>query len=95
MFLLIPPKNIDIKSYKQSVQTIKKRLDDTVGESEYLLKKKKDSLELILPLSVFPGENLKEERENLVKLIKELKMSISGTRGYNEAIITKGGLAGR
>ena len=66
MFLLIPPKNIDIKSYKQSVQTIKKRLDDTVGESEYLLKKKKDSLELILPLSVFPGENLKEERENLM-----------------------------
>ena len=38
-------------------------------------------------------EITKEERENLVKLIKELKMSISGARGYNEAIITKGGVS--
>jgi predicted Rossmann fold flavoprotein len=35
----------------------------------------------------------KEERENLVKIIKNLPVHISGTRGYNEAIITKGGIS--
>ena len=34
-------------------------------------------------------EITKEERENLVKIIKNLPVHISGTRGYNEAIITK------
>ena len=37
-------------------------------------------------------EITKEERENLVKIIKNLPVHISGTRGYNEAIITKGGI---
>ena len=38
-------------------------------------------------------EITKEERENLVKIIKNLPVHISGTRGYNEAIITKGGIS--
>lgn len=35
----------------------------------------------------------KEERKSFVDLIKNLGMTITGMRGYNEAIITKGGLA--
>ena len=38
-------------------------------------------------------EITKEERGNLVKIIKNLPVHISGTRGYNEAIITKGGIS--
>ncbi|SES92084.1 BaiN/RdsA family NAD(P)/FAD-dependent oxidoreductase [[Clostridium] polysaccharolyticum] len=35
----------------------------------------------------------KEERKVLVSLIKNLSMEITGFRGYNEAIITKGGIS--
>lgn len=35
----------------------------------------------------------KEERANLVKVIKEFTMGIASLRGYNEAVITKGGIA--
>lgn len=66
-----------------------------------------NSLDKLLPKKLIPvivelsginqykkvHEITKEERENLVKLIKELKMSISGARGYDEAIITKGGVS--
>ena len=66
-----------------------------------------NSLDKLLPKKLIPvivelsginqykkvHEMTKEERENLVKLIKELKMSISGARGFNEAIITKGGVS--
>ncbi len=39
------------------------------------------------------NEITKGERMNLVELTKELVLNITGTRGYNEAIITKGGIA--
>ena len=35
----------------------------------------------------------KEERENLLHCIKEYKLHITGTRDYNEAIITQGGIS--
>ena len=34
----------------------------------------------------------REERQNFVKLMKHFEMTILGLRGYNEAIITKGGV---
>ena len=37
-------------------------------------------------------EITKEERQAFVKLIKNLPMEITGTRGFNEAIITRGGV---
>jgi hypothetical protein len=37
-------------------------------------------------------EITKEERMGFVKLIKNLPMEITGTRGFNEAIITRGGV---
>jgi hypothetical protein len=38
------------------------------------------------------NEITKEERLGFVKLIKNLPMTITGTRSFNEAIITKGGV---
>lgn len=38
------------------------------------------------------NEITKEERKNLVYLIKHLTMQVSGTRDFNEAIITRGGI---
>lgn len=35
----------------------------------------------------------KEERANLVKTMKEFTMGVASLRGYNEAVITKGGVA--
>ena len=35
----------------------------------------------------------KEERWNLVHLIKQFKLGVAGLRDYNEAVITKGGIA--
>ena len=39
------------------------------------------------------NEISKEERKNLVNLLKALPMTITGLRGWNEAIITKGGIS--
>lgn len=39
------------------------------------------------------NEITKEERERLVDIIKNLPLHILGVRGYNEAIITKGGVS--
>jgi predicted Rossmann fold flavoprotein len=39
------------------------------------------------------NENTKEERMKLVSLLKGLPMTIIGLRGWNEAIITKGGVS--
>lgn len=39
------------------------------------------------------NEITKEERERLVKLLKNLSLNITSLRGYNEAIVTKGGIS--
>lgn len=39
------------------------------------------------------NEITKEERQRLVHLIKDFTMTLTGLRGYNEAIITKGGVS--
>lgn len=40
-------------------------------------------------------EITKEERRSFVRLIKDFTMTLTGLRGYNEAIITKGGVSVR
>lgn len=52
---------------------------------------------VMVELSGIPGEKkvheiTKEERKNLVHLIKHLTMTVTGTRDFREAIITKGGV---
>jgi len=54
--------------------------------------------EVILELAGIDGERsaytvTKPEREALVRLTKELPLTITGTRGFDEAIITCGGIA--
>ena len=39
------------------------------------------------------NEVTKEERKTFVELIKKLPLTVTGCRGYNEAIITKGGVS--
>ncbi len=39
------------------------------------------------------NEISREERERFVRLIKELPMTITASRGYNEAVITRGGVS--
>lgn len=66
----------------------------------------KNSLDSLLPKKLIPiiieytginpdkkvNEVTKEERVLLVKSLKEFKLTIIGTRGFNEAIITQGGV---
>jgi hypothetical protein len=39
------------------------------------------------------NEVTREERERFVNVIKNMELTITGTRDYNEAIITKGGIS--
>lgn len=53
---------------------------------------------VIITLSGIPEEKkinevTKEERLRFVRLIKDFSMTLTGMRGYNEAIITKGGVS--
>ena len=55
---------------------------------------------VIVELSGIPEEKkvheiTKEERHRFVRLIKDFTMTLTGLRGYNEAIITKGGVSVR
>lgn len=66
----------------------------------------KNSLDKLLPKKMIPvivrlsdidgnkkvNEITKQERQRLVSLIKELELTITGLRGFNEAIITQGGI---
>lgn len=52
---------------------------------------------VILTLSGIPAEKrvneiTREERNHLVELLKNLTMTITGTRGFSEAIVTQGGV---
>ncbi len=51
---------------------------------------------IILLSNIYPekkvNEITKEERKNLCFIIKNLSLSINGIRGYNEAVITMGGI---
>ncbi len=67
----------------------------------------KNSINKLLPAKMIPiiielsgidpdkkvNEISKEERKNLVTLLKRLPLTITGLRGWNEAIITKGGVS--
>ena len=52
---------------------------------------------IIIRLSTIPeskkiNEITKEERKKLVNLVKNLKLTITGTAGYNHAVVTSGGI---
>ncbi len=86
----------------------KEQLDERILRDfkELLNKDFKNSLDALLPKKMIPviiersgispfkkvNEITREERSNLINVLKELTFTIKGTRGFNEAIITQGGV---
>ena len=74
---------------------------------EAMNKQFKNSIHKLLPAKMVPviialsgidpdkkvNEISKEERKHLVTLLKRLPLTVTGPRGWNEAIITKGGVS--
>ena len=73
---------------------------------KYTNKQFKNSLDELLPAKLIPvilqlseipiekrvNEITRKEREHIVELLKNLPLTITGTRGFDEAIITQGGV---
>ncbi len=95
---------IDLKP-ALDVETLDKRILREFDDAKN--KQYKNSIQKLLPGKMVPviielsgidpdkkvNEISKEERKNLVNLLKTLPMTITGLRGWNEAIITKGGIS--
>lgn len=95
---------IDLKPAMDEEQLDKRILRDF---EENKNKQFKNSLGGLFPIKLIPvmirlsginpekkvNEISREERQAFVKLIKNLPMQISGTRGFEEAIITRGGVS--
>ncbi|MBQ2902024.1 MAG: NAD(P)/FAD-dependent oxidoreductase [Agathobacter sp.] len=95
---------IDLKPALDREQLDKRILKDF---EESKNKQYKNSIQKLLPSKMIPiiirlsgidpdkkvNEITKEERMKLVELLKALPMTIIGLRGWNEAIITKGGVS--
>lgn len=74
--------------------------------AKYVNKDFKNALDDLLPMKLIPviiklsgispekkvNSITKEERATLLKLLKGLKLTVTGTAGYNEAIVTAGGI---
>ncbi len=85
-----------------------KKLDDRLLRDfeKYINKDFKNALDDLLPQKLIPviielsnispekkvHDITKEERKNLCRLIKNLTVTITGTTGYNEAVVTSGGV---
>ena len=97
---------IDLKSALHAEQLDVRILKDF---EKYANKQFRNSLSDLLPNKMIPvivalseidaykqvNEVTKQERARLVSLLKGLTMEISGLRGYNEAVITRGGVSVR
>lgn len=95
--------SIDLKPALDT-QTLDKRI--LRDFEKYKNKNFNNSLSELLPKKLIPiiiklsgideykkvNEITKEERQRLVSLIKDLEFNVDGLRGYDEAIITKGGI---
>ena len=98
------PMYIDLKP-ALSVEELDKRILRDFEET--INKQFKNALGKLLPAKMIPiiielsridqdkkvNEISREERRNLVMLLKHLPLIITGLRGWNEAIITKGGVS--
>jgi predicted Rossmann fold flavoprotein len=95
---------IDLKPALDRETLDKRILKDFEGNRN---KNFNNSLDKLLPKKLIPvvielsgidpykkvHEITKEERQNLVRVMKEIPLHISGLRNYNEAIITRGGVS--
>jgi predicted Rossmann fold flavoprotein len=94
---------IDLKPALTAEQLDKRLLRDF---EENKNKQFKNSLEGLLPSKMIPvmvelsgitpekkvNEVTREERNRLVVLLKNLELTVTGTRGFQEAIVTQGGV---
>lgn len=94
---------IDLKPALTETQLDSRILRDF---DENINRKFSNSLDKLLPKSIVPviinrsginmdkkvNEITRDERKNLVKLIKNFDLTLTGLRGFNEAIITHGGV---
>ena len=98
--------HIDLKPALTEEQLDKRVLREFEGNHNRQFKNAVDSLfpaklrPVMVELSGIPEgkkvhEITKEERRSFVRLIKDFTMTLTGLRGYNEAIITKGGVSVR
>lgn len=87
----------------------KKELDNRLLKdfAKYINKDFKNALDDLLPQKLIPiivmlsgideekkvNSITKEERQKLVDVIKGLQLNVTGTRGFNEAVITRGGVS--
>ena len=96
--------HIDLKPALEEEQLDKRVLREFEANHNRQFKNAVDSLfpaklkPVIIELSEVPegkkvNEVTKEERLRFVRLIKDFHMTLTGMRGYNEAIITKGGVS--
>ena len=96
--------HIDLKPALTKEQLDKRLLREFEANHNKQIKNAIDSLlpaklrPVIIELSGIEEEKkvheiTKEERLNLLRLIKDFHMTLTGLRGYNEAIITKGGIS--
>ena len=96
--------HIDLKPALTEEQLDKRILREFEANHNRQFKNAVDSLfpaklrPVIVELSGIPEEKkvheiTKEERLRFVRLIKDFTMTLTGLRGYNEAIITKGGVS--
>ena len=96
--------HIDLKPALTEEQLDKRLLREFEANHNKQFKNANDSLlpaklrPVIIELSGIEEEKkvheiTKEERLNLLRLIKDFHMTLTGLRGYNEAIITKGGIS--
>ncbi|MBQ7587945.1 MAG: NAD(P)/FAD-dependent oxidoreductase [Lachnospiraceae bacterium] len=103
MYKKEPVLHIDLKPAINEKQLDERILRDF---SETMNKQFGNSLGRLLPAKLIPvitelsgidpkkkvNEVTREEREGLVSLLKDLRLTITGNRGFNEAIITRGGV---
>lgn len=96
--------HIDLKPALTEEQLDKRVLREFEANHNRQFKNAVDSLfpaklkPVVIELSGIPEEKkvnevTKEERLHFVRLIKDFRMTLTGLRGYNEAIITKGGVS--
>lgn len=96
--------HIDLKPALTEEQLDKRVLREFEANHNRQFKNAVDSLfptklkPVVIELSGIPEEKkvneiTKEERKNFVHLIKDFNMTLTGLRGYNAAIITKGGVS--
>ena len=96
--------HIDLKPALTEEQLDKRVLREFEANHNRQFKNAVDSLfptklkPVVIELSGIPEEKkvneiTKEERKHFVHLIKDFNMTLTGLRGYNAAIITKGGVS--